>query len=148
MQRLALPDTADSIDTNEVVDLVDRIQRSIPASVIEAAVHSWMTGHSAPRVGQVDKRNIVDTSTSGDSDIQTVAFLESTGPVGWFRDDDALSIGYRPIQHDDPVMMALYDTLAEHGDKLGDGAESLFADLRQPTAAGPFLSFYPFTFSF
>ncbi|MCA9217256.1 MAG: hypothetical protein KDB27_29505, partial [Planctomycetales bacterium] len=136
MQRLALPDTADSIDTNEIADLVNRIQRVIPPSVIEAAVHSWMTGQSAPRVGQVDKRHIAESPADGSSAVQPAAFYESAGPVGWFRDDDALSIGYRPIQHDDPVMTALYDTLATHRDKLGAGGQNLFEDLRQPTTTG------------
>lgn len=89
------------------------IENTIPTFVIGSAIEKWFH----PNLGN-------EAATQG---------AES---VGWFRDDEAFSIGYRPVRHDDAVMQALFETLADGDFEFGSAAGQLFSELRKPNATG------------
>ena len=135
MQRLAFPASSDEIPTTEIADSIRDIEQSIPAFVIESAVEKWMKPIGRAAADAADVNSSLDGGNQQPS-VAHAAYLQADEAVGWFRDDEGMTIGYRPMRHDDPVMQTLYDTLSAKSHVLGEGASALFTSLQSPTATG------------
>ena len=63
----------------------------------------------------------------------------SAQSTGWFRDDDAFAIGYRPQKHADVLMKQLLSQLAK-ADASATLKQACFSQLAAPTATGQCIS--------